>query len=101
MGNYLKQLNACETQLSPTDTVTLIGGQLPAPGLALSKPGAGNAGSVDLRINLSAVPSGTTCLGASESPATAANMPWFGREPTARATFGIYKSRLIYLRENY
>ncbi len=101
MGNYLKQLKACATQLSPTGQLTLVSGQLPAPGLALSKPGRGNAGSVDLRINLSAVPSGMSCLGASESPATAANMPWFGSEPTARATFGIYKSRLIYLRENY
>ncbi len=101
MGNYLKQLNACETQLSPTGNVALVNGQLPAPGLVLSKPGVANVGSVDLRINLSASPLGRTCTSATESAASAANMPWLGLDPTARATFGIYKSRLIYLRENY
>lgn len=101
MGNYLKQLNACETQLSPTGNVTLAAGKLPGAGLVLTKPGAGNAGSVDLAINVGATASGNTCVAASESAAIAANMPWFGPNLSARATFGIYKSPLIYRRENY
>ena len=30
-----------------------------------------------------------------------AGLPWFGTPATARATFGIFKSPLIYGRENY
>ena len=101
MGNYLKQLSACETQMSPVGSVALLAGTLPGAGLVLSRPGATNAGSVDLTLNLSATPRGNTCVGTSETAATAANMPWFGSNPTARATFGIYKNTLIYQRENY
>ena len=101
MGNYQKQLNACETQISPVGSVTLVGGRLPGAGLVLSKPGAGNAGSVDLAINAGTTPSGTTCVAAAESAASAGNMPWFGPNQGARATFGIYKSPIIYRRENF
>ena len=99
MGNYLGQLNACETKLSPTGSVTLTAGKL--SGLVLTKPGAANAGSVDLAINVSAIATGNTCVGATQSAATAANMPWFGSNLGARASFGVYKSPLIYRRENY
>ena len=101
MGNYLKQLSACKTQLSPTGTVTLVAGKLSGTGLLLTKPGANNAGSVDLAINLGTVPTGAVCLGTSASSATAANMPWFGANPGARAAFGVFKSPIIYGRENY
>ncbi|MDO8447624.1 MAG: LamG-like jellyroll fold domain-containing protein [Rhodoferax sp.] len=101
MGNYLKQLNACETQLSPAGNVTMVAGKLPGTGLVLTKPGANNAGSVDLAINVSGIAAGNTCVGAAQSAATAANMPWFGPNQGARATFGIYRSPLIYRRENY
>jgi hypothetical protein len=40
-------------------------------------------------------------VGAAPSAATAGNLPWLGPNPRARATFGIYRSRLIYSRENY
>lgn len=101
MGNYQGQLNACETQLSPVGYQTLVAGRLPLPGLSLSRPGAGNSGSVDLTLNTGSVAAGQTCVGAAPSAATAGNLPWLGPNPTARATFGIYRSRLIYSRENY
>ena len=99
MSNYLGQLNACETKLSPTGSVILTAGKL--SGLILTKPGATNGGSVDLAINVSATATGNTCVGATQSAATAANMPWFGSNLGARASFGVYKSPLIYRRENY
>lgn len=105
MSNYVSNvspgLTACETQISPTTNQTLSGGKLLSPGLVLSKPGAGNSGSVLLTLNVSATATGKTCVSTTESNATAANLPWFGSNPTARATFGVYKSPLIYLRENY
>ncbi|WP_138513496.1 DUF6701 domain-containing protein [Rhodoferax bucti] len=105
MSNYVSNLPtglaACETQISPTTNQTLNGGKLLSPGLVLSKPGAGNSGSVLLTLNVSATATGKTCVSTTESNATAANLPWFGSNPTARATFGVYKSPLIYLRENY
>ncbi|MFN3396912.1 MAG: DUF6701 domain-containing protein [Sulfurimicrobium sp.] len=100
MNNYLKNLNACETQLSPAGDLVFTGG-LPSPGVKLTKPGLGNAGSVNLTVNISTTPTGKTCIGVAESNATAANIPWFGANPASRATFGIYKTPIIYMRENY
>ncbi|MCK7581255.1 MAG: hypothetical protein MZV65_40220 [Chromatiales bacterium] len=102
-ANARNNLAACET------TVSLAGG---APArLKLTKPGAGNNGWVDARLNLGGA-SGHTCVGATASPASTANKAylrgrWSGssydEDPTARATFGVYKApgRVIYLRENY
>jgi MSHA biogenesis protein MshQ len=96
MGNYKRNLAACETQLSITSAMT--SGKAMA---LLTAPGAGNEGSVDLSVNLSGA-SGTTCNSATASSATAAAIPWFGNNnPSARAAFGIYKSPVIYLRENF
>lgn len=95
MGNYRVNLNACETQLSGAGTVS--NGKA---NLSLSKPGAGNSGSVELSVNLNAA-AGSTCNSATASSAGNAALPWFGTiNPSARATFGIYKSPVIYLREN-
>jgi MSHA biogenesis protein MshQ len=95
MGNYRVNLNACETQLSGAGTVS--NGKV---NLSLSKPGAGNSGSVELSVNLNAA-AGSTCNSATASSAGNAALPWFGTiNPSARATFGIYKSPVIYLREN-
>jgi MSHA biogenesis protein MshQ len=106
MGNYSKQLNACETRLMPVGSVAILKGRL--LGLRLSSPGVSNAGSVDLAINIGdTVTANTvgnnTCINpdGSVSAATAAGKKWFGARPTARATFGIYKSPLIYRREIY
>lgn len=101
MGNFQKHLAACETRLSATGGGTLQAGKLPGPGLMLSAPGVGNAGSVGLQLNLTMAAYGNTCTSTAGSPALAAQMPWFGANPQAQATFGIYKSRLIYSRENY
>lgn len=90
-----KNLSACETQLSLIST--LSNGKTT---INLSKPGAGNNGSVDLSINLNAA-SGSTCNSATASSANSAALPWFGVNPTSRATFGIYKTPVIYMRENF
>lgn len=101
MSGYTGNLSACETQISPTSTQTLSAGKVPGEGLVLSRPGQGNSGSVLLTLNVGALASGNTCVTSSTSAATAAQRPWFGSNPAARATFGVYKSPLIYLRENY
>ena len=100
MSNFTGNLQACETQITPTATQTLANGRIPG-GLVLTRPGTNNSGSVDLAINVTATPAGNTCVGPASSAATAANRPWFGPNVGSRATFGIYRSPLIYLRENY
>jgi len=101
MGNYLQNLNACETQFLPAGSLTMSGGT--SPGLKLTAPGAGNTGSVDLTLNIGSSASGNTCTSSTETSAQPASMSWFGVNPTARATFGIYKgnSKFIYIRELY
>ena len=57
-------------------------------GFSLTKPGAGNNGNVDITV------AGPIWL----------QFPWKGAgdvNPTARATFGLFRSPLIYRRENY
>lgn len=100
MSGYTGNLTPCETQLSPNGSVLFRAGQAP---LLLTKPGANNNGSVTLTFNLGSTvnSSDKTCISAAESAATAANLPWFGANPVSRATFGIYKTPLIYRRESY
>lgn len=102
-ANFTNNLAACETQLSPTGTQTLSGGKL---NLKLTKPGIDasnvpNRGSVQLTQNVGTTASGSSCLAATASAATAANLPWFGSNPTGKATFGIFRSPYIYFRESY
>ncbi|UCV19885.1 DUF6701 domain-containing protein [Ferribacterium limneticum] len=99
MSGFTQNLAACETQISPTGTQTLVAGKLP---LKLTKPGAANQGSVLLTLNIGSAASGSTCVSATSSSATAANMPWFGTtNPAGRAKFGIAKSPYIYFRESF
>jgi MSHA biogenesis protein MshQ len=99
MGNYRNNLAACETQLGySSGSGVLISGA--SKSLRLSKPGSGNNGTVDLTLNLSSA-SGSTCSSATATAATSANIPWFGTNPVSRATFGIYKTPIIYMRENF
>ncbi len=65
--------------------------------------GKPNTGSVDLEVNLSAMtPGEMTCLSTSQSAATSGINSWFGTlDPSARASFGIYKAPIIYMRENF
>lgn len=76
--------------------------------LRLDKPNSGaTKGSVSVCVDLGAdTGSGLVC-----STATPANLPYlqglwapgtsYNNDPTARATFGVFKSPLIYRRENY
>ncbi len=100
MANYKNNLSACETQLGYTSgSGALVNGL--SKYLRLAKPSAGNNGSVDLTLNL-VTASGTTCNSATSSGATSANIPWFGAiNASARATFGIFKTPVIYMRENF
>jgi MSHA biogenesis protein MshQ len=96
MSNYKRNLSACETQLSGAGVISA--GKTT---FGLSAPGSGNDGSVDLSVNLNSVV-GTTCNSATTTNAISAATPWFGNSnPSARASFGLYKSPMIYLRENF
>ena len=99
MSGYTSNLNACETQIGYTSGTGLLSNGLSSL-LRLTKPGTGNNGSVNLTLNLNSV-AGNTCTSASTSAATSANLPWFGANPTSRETFGIYKTPIIYMRENF
>jgi MSHA biogenesis protein MshQ len=96
MGSYTGALVACNTWLSVAGGQTLNAGKL---SVNLSKPSA--SGSVNLALNVGSTASGSTCTTATPSPAIAAAIPWFGANPSARATFGVHKSPLVYMRENY
>jgi len=103
LSNFTQNLAACETQLSPTGVQTLSSGKL---ALKLTKPGIDgsnvpNRGSVQLTLNTGSAASGSTCVSATSTAATAANMSWFGTTPSGRATFGIFRSPYIYQRESY
>jgi MSHA biogenesis protein MshQ len=98
-------LSACKIAITVT-------GVNPSPTVTLSAPGSGNNGWTNLTLNLSSAVIGAKCIavGVSGGAETPANLPWLEYEwngigtfvnPTARATFGIYKSPLIYRRENY
>jgi len=76
----------------------------------LSAPGVGKTGWADISLNLGTTSFGAQCvaLGSAGGPANPLAMPWlqFGgisanANPSARATFGIFKSPMIYRRENY
>lgn len=99
MSNYSKNLSACETVLSGGGQ--LISGQRT---FTLSKPGAGNNGSVNLSVNLDGVTGGgvQTCTSGTQTAVTGVNLPQFGTtDVTRRATFGVYKSPIIYMRESF
>lgn len=103
LSNFSENLAACETQFSPTGSQTLSGGKskikLTRPGLDASN--VPNRGSVLLTLNTGSTASGTTCVSSSSSSATAASIPWFGSNPSGKATFGISRSPYIYYRENF
>jgi hypothetical protein len=106
LSNWKRDLNACETSVSLSGRFVAGRGNL-----KLSKPGAGNTGSVDLTLNLTAIAGGSTC-GGIPTAATAASQTWlqgpwsggaYDQNPAARASFGLYRGSksLIYLREMY
>ncbi len=97
-------LAACETAMT-------VGGNAPNQTLTLTNPGAGNTGWSDITLNLGAAALGTNtqCVGVGTAGGADVpnNMPWLQStgltNPSARATFGIYKgnSHFIYFREIY
>ena len=121
-GNFaFTTASACTSAVTSCNTAALVTATLSA-GLykspwtvGLLKPMA--AGTVCVAVNLDAAAIGNQCTatGATATPSTAAQTngvagaawlkyPWSGgsaTNPVARATFGIYKSPLIYRRENY
>ena len=109
LANWQRNLAACETAI-PVAPARLAGGR---SFLKLARPGAGNNGSVDIALQLGSAAAGQTCgtVGGAASAATAAGLPWlqgrwngaaaYDQNPSARASFGLYRSPLILLRENF
>jgi hypothetical protein len=110
LGNYQGNLAAGQT------TATLSANTFAAgkTTLKLSAPGAGRNGSVSVVVNVgttTTIDNNTTCLTWNPALApTAASLPWLtgqwcgasaNKAPTALATFGIYRSKFIFQRENY
>lgn len=114
MGNYKGSLNS----------TNMPAGNLSAPGalaagygtLSLAKPTDGATGSVDLSINLGAVAAAPNCTSImgwvpAAPSVSGANMDYLqdrwcragghADDPFARATFGIYRDKFIYRRENF
>jgi MSHA biogenesis protein MshQ len=100
-------VTSCLTAIALTATGT---GPYRSPWTAsLSKPTASGSGCVT--VNLDGTAAGARCLATGNAGASAASAgapwlqyPWSGgtaTNPTARFDFGIYKSKLLYRRENY
>jgi MSHA biogenesis protein MshQ len=109
---------ATGNNLVACETAGTLSGTKPTYSLSLSAPGTGNGGWTNVALNLGGTAIGTvstvpyvkcTATGASGGAETPASLPWLqfnwlgagSTNPTARATFGAYKSPLIYRRENY
>ncbi len=98
----LNYLSACESFVT-------VSGVAPNYAVNLSAPGAANAGWADLTLNLGSAAAGTSCASSTAGTATTANLPWLQFDwtgagianPKSRATFGTFRSPLIYRRENY
>lgn len=101
------------TPFAACRTAGTLSGTNPNLTLTLAQPVGATPGWTDLVLNLGAVASGNTCTTANaetgfSGAATTANAPWLQHNwtgtvgnPAARATFGVFKSPLIYRRENY
>lgn len=103
MKNYKGNLSACETYISSISTVSNGVSNVILAAPKIGTDGKPNTGSVDLEINLNSATGDQTCQ-SSGSPISAikSDQTWFGTiEPTARASFGIYKAPIIYMRENF
>ncbi|MBT9589744.1 MAG: DUF11 domain-containing protein [Thiobacillus sp.] len=107
LSNWRRDLNACETSVSLSGRFNAGRGNL-----KLSRPGAGNTGSVDLTLLLGATGAGSTCVAGVVSAAGAAAQSWlqgrwtgaaYDQNPAARGSFGLHRGSkpLIYFREMY
>jgi len=96
-------LLACNTALA-------VKGSSPSYVLQLSAPGSGKTGWANVALNMGTTPPGTQCQTAAVPSlavdSVAVGLSWLQNtdstvNPNARATFGIFKSPMIYRRENY
>ena len=102
---------AATNNLAACETAITVGSAAPDYTLSLAAPGAGNRGWTNVTLNLGAAATGTQCtaVGGVGAAATTAASPWLQfnwngalGNPTARATFGVYRSApIIYRRELY
>jgi hypothetical protein len=96
LSNWQGNLNLGETALAAGGPWTAVGGLFSGPGLTV--PGLNNQGSVDVTVDLAARPwLRGRWNDAADTDADANTM--HDDDPVARATFGIYRDRLIYRRE--
>ncbi len=86
-------------------TVTTTSGRA---AIRLGKPGnvtTTEPSAMTMTLNLLAAAAGTSCSGASPTPATTVNAPWLanadGSNPAARVTWGRLRSDLLGLRERF
>jgi len=111
LGPYRQRSGAV---VSPTPTAVTVPAGAFTSGtklLSLSAPGAGKGGTVDIAVNLGASSTENLCI-ADDFTTSGANLAWlrgrwcgtsYDRDPTARATFGIYRGAapFVFQRENY
>lgn len=100
---------SCTAALTSCKSVVSVTGSGSNPPVSLSKPGVGTNFCVTL--NLASPLTGNQCIatGATGTAASSAGYPWLqypwggsnAVNPSIQATFGIYKSPLIYRRENF
>lgn len=111
LSNYQSPPNPGGTTLSSSNLSSVTVGAISAGrGTITLAPTQPAIGSVDLVANLGSTGSPSNCPGLSNGSSTSAGLAylsgqWCGaandRDPTARASFGVYRSPLIYRRENY
>lgn len=104
MKNYKGNLNACETVMSGTASMNSGKMSLMLTAPKIGTDGKPNTGSVDLDLNYGSAGGDQTCVSAVQSNAAdgdGSKTLWFGADPSARASFGIYKAPIIYMRENF
>jgi MSHA biogenesis protein MshQ len=111
LSNYQSPPKAAPPLLSASNLGTVTVGAISAGrGTITLTPTQIATGSVDLVVNLGSTGSPSNCASLSNGSSTSAGLAylsgqWCGavndRDPTARASFGVYKTPLIYRRENY
>jgi len=105
MRNFKGNLTACETFMSGIYSANngLVTAKLAAP--KVGSDGRPNVGSVDLEVNLSSAAPGESTCQSNAGAVGAGNgdkLDWFGTtDPVGRASFGIYKAPIIYMRESF
>jgi MSHA biogenesis protein MshQ len=111
LGNFRSGLAACETATATASISFANGRSL----LRMVAPGNGNAGSVDATLQLgnTLTPGAQRCsaVGPTATAAVPAGMPWlqsrlpggttYDQNPSARFSFGQFRSPLIHQREVY